>query len=131
MMAGNGCLHGVAHDLAKVDFGFFASCFLVAGASGAKHLLDGLGEAVGVAQHQAIEILALRFWKVAAQKSFQMQTDGGNRRLQFMRDVVDKAVMLLVAPNFANQKNRVHNQPAKDHCEDNQAKKTLKAFSPT
>ena len=113
-MASAGHVHAVAHQLPEVDFHFFSARFLVPGAPRPQNLLHRVGEAVGIAQHQPVKLLPLRFRQIASLQRFQMQPDRRHRRLQFMGNRVDKAVMLLVAPDLAQQKNRVDHHAGDD-----------------
>ena len=117
-MPSAGSFHAFAHNLAEVDRGFFPARFLISRSSGAEHLFHSLGEAVGIAEHQAVKLLLLRLWQFAALQSFQMETDGSHRGLQFVRHCVDKAVVLFAAANFAQKEGCIH-----DHARDDQSKK--------
>ena len=130
MMARPSRIHAVAHQLPEIDFDLVAPRLLVAGSSGAEHLLDGFGETVGIAQHQPIELLLLRFRQLAALQGFQMQPDRCHRRLQFVSDGVDEAVVLLAAPQLAHQKNRIHHHAGNDQREKDDAEKQQHAFAP-
>src|ERR1700681_963718 len=62
-----------------------------------QNLFDGVEEAVGIKQHQLVEVAPLFLAYFASLQGLQIKPDGGNRSFQFMRDGIDKAVMLLVA----------------------------------
>ena len=47
-----------------------------------------------------------------------------------MGDRIDEAVMLLVAPNFADQKNRVHDETGGNHTKKNDAEKNFDTLAP-
>src|ERR1700683_3161044 len=130
MMTGARRVHALLHQTAKIYFGFFASGLLVSGAAGTQDLLDCIRQAVGVAQHEAIEFLLLRLGQIAALESFQMQADGGNRRFEFVGNGVDKTILLFVALDLSQQKTRVDNESGDDEREKHDAKKQQHAFAP-
>ena len=76
------------------------------------------------------ELPPLRFVHFASLQRLQIKTNRRNRRLQFMCDRIDEAVMLLVAPNFADQKNRIQNQSRHDRAKKNNAQKNPDALPP-
>ena len=47
-----------------------------------------------------------------------------------MRNGIDKAVMLLVAANFADQKNCIEDKPSRDGAKKNDAQKNSDALAP-
>jgi hypothetical protein len=47
-----------------------------------------------------------------------------------MRNRIDKAVMLLVAPNFADQKDRIEDKAGRDGAKENDAQKNSDALAP-
>src|SRR2546422_4751728 len=59
-----------------------------------------------------------------------MQTDGSHRRLQLMRNRVDKAVMLLVAANLTHEKNCIDDHAGDDQRKKDQAEQQQHAFAP-
>ena len=130
MMAGAGGLHAIAHELAEVDDGLLLPGFFVSGAPGAQHLFDGLGEAVGVAEHEAVELLLLRFGDIAALQSFEVQTDRGDRRFQFMGNGVDEAIVLLAAAQLTDKEAGVDDHTGDDKREEDDAEKQQDAFAP-
>ncbi len=89
--------------------------------TGSQHLLHGIDQAVGILQHDAVETFALRLIEVARLQRLQVETDGGDRRLQLMRDRVDEAVMLFAAAHLAHQKNGVQGDSGDDESEENDA----------
>ena len=87
-------------------------------------------QALGIEQHQLVELPPLRFSHLASLQSLKVQPDGRDRRLQFMGDRVDEAVVLLVAANFPDQKNRIEDQPHNDDEKKYGAEKKLQTFAP-
>ena len=59
-----------------------------------------------------------------------MQPDRRDRRLQFMGDGIDEAVVLLAASQFAHQKNRVDDHPRNDQREEDDAEEQQHALAP-
>src|SRR5579864_3243019 len=81
-------------------------------------------------QAAEIDLLALRRVHVAPLQRLEIETDRGNRRLQFMRDRVDKAVVLLVAPDLTHQKDRVQDDSRRNRCEEDHSEKNLQPLAP-
>ncbi len=90
-------------------------CAAAAHAAGAQHLLDGGQQPVAVVQHDAVELLALGLVHGAGLQGFQIQADGGDGSFQFVGDGVDEGVVLLVAADFAHQKDGIQHDAAADH----------------
>src|SRR3954465_14514880 len=59
-----------------------------------------------------------------------MQPNGRDRRLQFMRNCIDKAVMLLVAPHFAHEKNGIYHHSGNDQSKKDDAEEQQHALTP-
>src|SRR6266851_2086625 len=118
MMTGSGRLYTFPHQLAKVYRGFLPARLPVPGAARAKHLFHRLRQTIGVAEHQAVKLLLLRFRKVASLQGFQMQAYRGDRSFQLVGNGVDEAVVLLAAAKLTHQEAGVH-----DHARDDQRKK--------
>lgn len=98
--------------------------------AGLQNLLDRALESVGVAKHELVKMLALGFLDVAALKRFEVQANRGDRSLQFVSDGVDEAIVLLVAADFANQKERVQDHAGNDRGEENDAEEQEHRFAP-
>ena len=60
-------------------------------------------------QHDAVKLLALGFVYRAGLQRLQVEADGSDRRLQFVRDRVDEGVVLFVSPDFTHQEGRIQN----------------------
>src|SRR6266436_6363634 len=87
-------------------------------------------QALGIEQHQLVELPPLRFSDFESLQSLQVEPDGRDRRLQFMGDRVDEAVMLLVAANFTDEENRIEDEAGDDGAKKNDAKKNFDALAP-
>ena len=59
-----------------------------------------------------------------------MQANGSDRRFQFVGNGVDKAVVLLAAPNLAHQKGGVHDHARDDQRKEDDAEKQQHALAP-
>src|SRR4030088_3554567 len=93
MVTRTGSVHTFAYQLAEIHLGFVFSCLFVARPPGAQHLLYGLGEAIGIAQHELVELLSLRVGQFAPLQRLQVEADGSHRRLQLMSYGIDEAVV--------------------------------------
>src|ERR1700693_2866596 len=87
-------------------------------------------QALGIEQHQLVELPPLRFSYLESLQSLKVEPDGRDRRLQFMGDRIDETVMLLVAANFADEKNRIEDEAGDDGAKKNDAEKNFDTFAP-
>src|SRR4029077_19394355 len=86
-------------------------------------LFDGAEKAVSVFEHDAVEIVALRFIERAAIERFEIEANGGDRRFELVGDRVEEAILLFIAADFADKKDGVEHEagddePEKDDAED-------------
>src|SRR5208282_3964463 len=95
-----------------------------------QHLFHGVEQALGIDEHQLIELPPLRFSHIESLQGLKVEPDGRDRRLQFVSNRVDEAVVLLVAANFADQKNRIEDKPGYYGPEKNDAEKNFDACAP-
>src|SRR5579872_1094009 len=130
MMARAGHLHALAHQSAKIQQHALWWRFLVDGLSRLEHLLHRFQQTVRIVKHEPVKLFALGFIHFAALQGLEIKANGSNRRLQFVSDGVDKTVMLLVALDFADEKNRIENQPGGNGPEKDDAEKDFNAFAP-
>src|SRR5580700_886120 len=121
---------GFSHELAEIDFDVMAFAALVAYFTGLENLLDGAKQAVGVRQHQTVKLLALRFVHIATLHGFEVEANGGDWSLQFVRDGVDEAAVLFVAADFAHQEDGVEDHAGNDGEEKYDAEEEQDAFAP-
>src|SRR6266568_4163265 len=96
----------------------------------AKHLVNRVHQALSIFEHQAIKSVPLRILKLPAFESLQVQANGRNRSLEFVRDRIDKAVVLLVAPDLPHQKAGVQNQPSNDGAKKDDPEKDSNSLLP-
>src|SRR5882762_3327542 len=87
-------------------------------------------QALGIEQHQLVELPPLRFSHLESLQSLKVEPDGRDRRLQFVSDRVDETVVLLVAANFTDKKNRIEDETGDDGAKKNDAEKNLDALAP-
>ena len=77
-----------------------------------------------------IELTTLRFGNIALLQRFKVKADGGDRGLQLVRDGVEKAVLLLVAADFAHQEDGVQDDAGDDESEEQDAQDEGNDFAP-
>src|ERR1035438_5739466 len=130
MMAGPRQFDALSHQRIEVHRRALKETLLLRRRTRFQHLFDGVQQALGVEEHQLVELAALRFFYFAPLQSLEIETDGGDGRLQFMGDGVDEAVMLLVAANFADQKDRIEDEAGYYGSEKNDAEKNFDALAP-
>jgi hypothetical protein len=95
-----------------------------------QHLFDGVKKTIGIEQHQFVEIPPLVLGHLASLQGLQIKTNRGDGSLQFMGDRVDEAVMLLVAANFTDEKNRIEDEAGDYGAKKNDAEKHFDALTP-
>ncbi len=103
--------------------GEFEDGALVVAAAGAEfagfeYLLDGAEEAVGVGEHDFVELLALRFGDLTALESLEVEADGGDGSFELVGDGVEEGILALVAAQFADQEDGVEDDSADEHAEE-------------
>ena len=86
-----------------------------------QHLLHRSQQAADVFQHDAIELLPLLVLDRARLQGLKVELDGGDWRLQFVGDRVDEAVVLLAAPDLADQEDGVERERGDQNAEQNDA----------
>ena len=89
--------------------------------AGFEDLLDGAEQALGIFEHDAVEIAALRFVERAALQCFEIETNRRDRRFQLVGDRVEEAVLTFVALDFADDEDGVYDETRDDHAEENDA----------
>ena len=128
-MAGASHFHALANQAAEVDR-HAPVLPLVPSLSGLEHLVHGAHQAIGIVQHQTVELAALGFIDIAVLQGLQVKPDGSDGRFQFVGNGIDEAVMLFVAANLAHQETGVHNQPCDQQGEEDYAQEKQNAFAP-
>jgi hypothetical protein len=89
--------------------------------AGFEDLLDGAEEAVGVGEHDAVELLALGFGDVAALEGFEVEADGGDGGFELVGDGVEEGVLALVAADFADEEDGVEDDAGDQQGEEDDA----------
>ena len=130
-MPGARCIHGVAHQLAEVDFGFLPARFLISRATSTQNLFHGLCQPIRVAQHPLVKLLPLWLREGAATQRFQVQPNRSDRSFQFVGYRVDETIVLLAAANLTHQEDGVHDHAGYNQREKDQTEKQQHAFAPT
>ena len=122
--------HTLAHHRVEVHRDALAGSLLLGTGARLQHLLHRTHEALGIDQHRSVKLAALTFVHFTLLQRFQIETNGGNRSLEFVSNGIDEAVMLLIPANLADQKDRVQDEPGDDGAEKDDAQEDLDAFTP-
>ena len=77
-------------ECAEVDDGPVLQAVALTELSGFENLLDGGEEAVGVREHDLVELLALSFVDGTALEGFEVESDAGDGGFEFMGDSVEE-----------------------------------------
>src|SRR6202521_3947225 len=123
-------LHTFAHQRVEFNRQALRRAFLLRRLTRLQHLFDGVQQALGIEQHQLVELPPLRFSDFESLQSLKVEPDGRDRRLQFMGDRVDETVVLFVAANFTDEKNRIEDEAGDNSAKKNDAKKNFDALAP-
>ena len=105
VVAGASALHAVFDQLREIHAD--ALLFSRSRLSGLQHLVHRFHQAIGVLKHQLVKLMLLGFIDLPSLQGLQVEANRRNRRLQFMSDGIDKAIVLLITPNLANQETGV------------------------
>src|SRR5438132_270778 len=89
-------------DGSEIDFLPVAFVGQMARFASLQNLLDGAEQAIGIFEHDPIELTALRFIDRAGLQSLEIETNAGDWRFEFVRDGVEEAVLAFIATNFAH-----------------------------
>src|ERR1019366_7595281 len=95
-----------------------------------QHLFHGAHEALGVDEHRLVKLAALILVHFALLQRFQIETNGGDRSLELVSNGIDEAVVLLVAPDFAHQKDGIENESGDNGAKEDDAENDFDAFAP-
>ena len=79
-----------------------------------EHLFDGPLQALGVVEHDAIEVAALRFGHVTRLERFEKKSNRRDRRLELVGDGVDERVVGVVATDLPHEEHGVDNDAGND-----------------
>src|SRR5579859_2294823 len=129
-MPGARQFHAFADHRIEVHRDALAGGLLLGDGARLQHLLHRTHEALGIDQHQFVELAAAGLIHLAALQGFEVEANRSDRRLELVGYRVDEAVVLLIAANLADQKNCIEDEPGDDGAEKDNAEKDLDAFTP-
>lgn len=89
--------------------------------AGLEDLLNGGEEAVGVGQHDLVELLALGLGDGVALEGLEVEADGCDGGLEFVGDGVEEGVLTLVAADLADQEDGVEDDAGGDQAKEDEA----------
>jgi hypothetical protein len=99
--------HAFADQPAEINLRRRVRRFFVSHLTRLQDLLHGIEQAIGILEHEAVKLLALRFVHLAPLQRFEVEANRRDGRFQLVRHGVDETVVLLVAPDFTHQKDGV------------------------
>src|SRR5205085_1359065 len=103
-------------DLADIDHCLRNVPVLVSGATSPQHLFNRQQQAFAVGQHDVIKLVTLFLVDISRLQRLEIETNRGDRCLEFVCDGVYESVVLLIATYLADQKGCVeHNAKDQDH----------------
>ena len=121
VMADDRQLDAFVGQRADVDRPAHDGLLALADDAGLEHLIDGVVQALGVGQHDVVELAASAFTDLARLQRLQVQANRRDGRLQLVRDGVDEAVVLLVALDLQDEEHGVDDQAGDDQGEQDDA----------
>ncbi len=89
--------------------------------AGGEDAIDGAEEAVGVGEHDAVELLALLVGDGALLEGFKVETDGGDGSFELVGDGVEERVLALIAADFPDEEDGVEDDPGGECGEEDDA----------
>jgi len=107
--------YAVAEEGFEVDEGAVLLAVTLAELAGFEDLLDGGEEAVGVGEHDLVELLTLGLVDGAALEGFEVEADAGDGSFELVGDGVEEGVLPLVAADLPDEEDGVEND-AGDEC---------------
>ena len=114
-------IHALLDEPREIDRGAMFEPALLPRDARAQHLFDGVLQAIGILQHDAVELLALRVADLARLQRLEIEANRRDRRLQLVRDRVEEAVLLFGDAHFADQEHRVDDEAGDDQGEGDDA----------
>ena len=121
MVALEGDGDAVGDEGGEFDEGAVLLAVALAELAGFEDLLDGGEEAVGVGEHDRVELLALGFVDGAALEGFEVEADGGDGGFELVGDGVEEGVLALVAADFADEEDGVEDDAGDEDGEEEDA----------
>ena len=123
-------LNAFLHDGGKINVLPVSLAVALPDFSGFQNLLNRAQEPVRIFEHETVEIMAAAFIHLTPLQGFKVKPDGGDGSLQFVRDRVQEAVLLLIAADFAHKKNGIQNHARDDHEEEDDAENQRHHLAP-
>jgi hypothetical protein len=108
----------VGDEGVEVDEGAVLQAVALAKLSGFEDLLDGGEEAVGIGEHDLVELLFLFFGGGAALEGFEIEADTGDGGFELVGDGVEEGVLALVAADLADKKDGVEDDSGDEDGEE-------------
>src|SRR5437667_11364104 len=87
-------VHTFPHQLAKIHSDAIP-LFLVSRLPSLQNLFDSAEQAIGIVEHQAVALTALRLTHIEAFQGLQVKANGSTWRYQLDRYRIDKTIVLL------------------------------------
>src|SRR5262249_45351539 len=106
------------------------AAFALTGLPGTQYLLYCVEQAIAVAEHDLVKLLAVRGVDFSRLQSFKIKSDRCDWSFQLVRNCVDKAVVLFIPADFANKEDRVQNKTGNDCYEKRYSKQHQSDLSP-
>jgi hypothetical protein len=111
----------VGQERLQVDGGAVQLAMPLAKFAGLQDLLDGAQQAVGVGEHDLVELLALSLFDGAALQGFEIEADACDGGLQLVGDGVEEGVLALVAADLADEEDGVEDDARDQQSEEDEA----------
>jgi hypothetical protein len=121
MMALEGYRDAVFDERAEVDEGSVLLTVALSELSGFEDLLDCGEEAIGVGEHNFVELLFLLLGGCATLEGFEVEPDAGDGGFQLVGDGVEEGVLTFVAADFADEEDGVEDDSGDDEREEDGA----------
>ena len=98
--------------------------------AGLEHLLNRAKQSVSIFEHDAVEITPLGLVQSTAFERFQVQANRRDRRLQFVGNCIQEAVLLFISADLADKENRIHDQASDQQSKQNDAEDQRNNLAP-
>jgi hypothetical protein len=121
VMTSAGSLYALADNVSHIELVPVLTPALLSQLAGPEDLFDSSHETLSVRQHHALELTAFLFVNFTTLKRFQVEAYRRYRRLQFVRNSIDEAVVLLVSPNLTDEENSIQRKSGDDDSKQDNA----------
>src|SRR5919197_554410 len=118
------------NQAAEIHLRKFAPSPPVSGAACFQHLLNRTQQPVAIQQHESVKVTPLLFVYLSPLQGFQIESNRSDGSLQFVRNGIDEAIVLLVATNLAYQEDGVQDEPGSNSAEEDDAQEDLQTLPP-